>query len=143
MSTPFTPDQPEDGGTQPTVPLQQTMPYPQVDASAAPQPPYYPGQPQPLPEKTTLGETNTFALLSIIFAFLAPIAGIVFGHLGLGQIKRNGDGGRGIALTGLIMSYAYFVLLALFIIAYVGFIVVLIGTAGAAFSEIGSYSSEY
>lgn len=145
MSTPYTPDPSDQGNNQPTVPLQETRPYPPAypGAQAAPEPTPYMAQQQPIPEKTTVGETNTFALLSIIFAFLAPIAGIVFGHMGLGQIKRTGDGGRGIALTGLIISYAYFVLLALFIIAYVGFIFMLIGTAGAAFSELGSYSSDY
>lgn len=149
MSTPYTPDQPDHGQNQPTVPLQETRPYPQpyADAPAAPaapqQPTHYAVQPQPIPEKTTVGETNAYALLSIIFAFIAPIAGIVFGHLGLGQIKRTGDGGRGIALTGLIISYAYFAFLALFIIAYVGFIIMLFGTMGAALSELGSYSSTY
>ncbi|PRI11488.1 hypothetical protein B4915_06565 [Leucobacter massiliensis] len=86
-----------------------------------------------------MGQTNTFAFLAIIFAFLSPIAGIVFGHMGLSQIKRTGDAGRGIALTGLIISYAYFVFLALFIIVYVGFIITMIGTFASLSSSYSSY----
>ena len=88
---------------------------------------------------TTLDKTNTFALLAIILAFVSPIAGIVFGHMGLSQIKRNGDAGRGIALTGLIISYAYFVLLAIFIVLYIGMIAVMIGSIGAMSSGYDPY----
>lgn len=152
-----TPQEPQPTGTQPTVP-QPTAPQPQFSAPpqtpiAQPQAPAatqpYPSAPQqPVayaaaprkPEATTMGLTNTYAVLTIVLAFIAPLAGIIFGHLSLGQIKRTGDAGRGIALTGLIISYAYFVAVALFFIFYIGFIVVMIGTAGAAFSHSG-YSS--
>ena len=95
-------------------------------------------QPQRPTGPTTLAYTNTYALLAIIFAFISPIAGIIFGHLGLGQIKRNGDQGRGLALTGLIISYAYFAFLVIFIVLYIGFIVVMFGALGAGLSELGS-----
>ena len=153
MSTP-TPQEPQQTGAQPTVP-QPTAPQQQFTApqqapaqsySATQQYPAVPQQPAAAysaaprkPEATTMGFTNTYAVLTIIFAFIAPLAGIIFGHLSLGQIKRTGDAGRGIALTGLIISYAYFVALALFFIFYIGFIIVMIGTAGAAFSQSGSY----
>lgn len=90
---------------------------------------------------TTLAYTNTFALLAIVFAFIMPIAAIVFGHLGLGQIKRNGDSGRGIALTGLIIGYASIAIVALMIIAYIGMIAVMIAGLGAAMSGIESSGS--
>lgn len=119
--------------TQPTVPLgADSVPAgyvtqaPVASAPVAAQP-------------TTLAYTNTFALVSIITTFFAPIAGIVFGHLALGQIKRNGDTGRGLALTGLIIGYAYFAFLALFFIFYIGLIVVMFASMGAAFSEFGNY----
>lgn len=160
MSTPQYPEQP-------TTPLphldqeaaygQQTPPQPPAGApqapAGAPQPPAY--QPQQgyepngyesqrfaaVPTGTTLDKTNTFAFLSIIFAFLSPIAGIVFGHMGLSQIKRTGDAGRGIALTGLIISYAYFVLLALFIVLYIGFLFTIFAAFGSSMSGFDSYSS--
>lgn len=123
-------------GQQPTAPLPPSAPQPPMGApdytraAAAPQAPQTPS--------TRMGDTNTFAVLAIVFAFIAPLAGIIFGHLALGQIKRNGDAGRGIGLTGLIISYASFVLIAILIFVYVGFLVMMFGAMGAAFSEIGS-----
>ncbi len=38
--------------------------------------------------------------LAIIF-----IAAIIFGHIALRQIRRTGERGRGLALTGLILGY--------------------------------------
>lgn len=77
------------------------------------------------PHQTTLAHTNTFAVVSLILAFIQPIAGIVFGHMGMSQIKKNGDAGRGIALTGLIVGYVYTALLITFFIAYIGFFIFL------------------
>lgn len=136
--------------TQPTTPLQplqqtqQTTPLPpQQYAPAPPQQQQYAPAPQPapapIPVGTTVGETNTFALLSIILAFIMPLAAIIFGHMGLSQIKRTGDAGRGIALTGTIIGYAYFAFIALFIIFYIGMLVMMFGAMGAAFSDMGSY----
>jgi peptidyl-prolyl cis-trans isomerase B (cyclophilin B) len=36
--------------------------------------------------------------------FCAPL-GIIFGHIARSQIKRSGEGGRGLALAGLIIGY--------------------------------------
>ncbi|MEV8337161.1 DUF4190 domain-containing protein [Leucobacter sp. NPDC077196] len=148
MSTPQYPEQP----TTPLPHLDQNAPYGQQhqapQQSNAPQPPAY--QPQQgydsqqfttAPSGTTLDKTNTFAFLAIIFAFLSPIAGIVFGHMGLSQIKRTGDAGRGIALTGLIIGYAYFVFLALFIVIYIGFLFTIFAAVGSTMSGFDSYSS--
>lgn len=167
MSTPSTPQQPGEqpgaarpGDAQPTTPLPEAPRQPEYSAPQGGRPaysggaqsyqqpvqqPYAPAgsapyRPQSAPvasTATTLGQTNTYALLAIVFAFLAPLAGIIFGHLGLGQIKRTGDAGRGIALTGLIISYAYFVFLAMFVILYVGFIFAMIGAIGS-FGSMGS-----
>ncbi|KAB1647678.1 DUF4190 domain-containing protein [Pseudoclavibacter sp. CFCC 14310] len=46
------------------------------------------------------------AILSLIFAFVFNVLGVVFGHIALNQIKTRGEGGRGLALAGLIVSYA-------------------------------------
>lgn len=108
------------------------MSYPQV---SYPQP--EPAQALATPP-TTLAYTNTFALVSIITAFISPIAAIVFGHMALGQIKRTGDAGRGLALTGLIIGYSYFVMIALFVLFYISMIGIMIASFGALASEISS-----
>jgi hypothetical protein len=69
-------------------------PYPQPPVISAPPPP-----PRP--------KTNTFATLSLIFAFLFAPAGAVLGHLGLAQIRRTGQRGQDRALIGLTLSYAF------------------------------------
>ena len=51
--------------------------------------------------------TNTYATLSVIFAFVFAPAGAVLGHLGLTQIQRSGQRGRNRALIGLILSYTF------------------------------------
>ena len=84
---------------------------------------------------TTVGQTNAFALVSIITVFLMPIVGIIFGHLGLSQIKRTGDGGRGLALTAVIYGYASIVLVGLLIVVYVFAILAYVGVIFSAFSN--------
>src|SRR6267154_123069 len=68
-------------------------PYPQPPVITAPPPP---------PRR----KTNTFATLSVVFAFLFAPAGVVLGHLGLSQIRRTGQRGNDRALIGLTLSYA-------------------------------------
>jgi hypothetical protein len=72
-------------------------PYPQPPVVSAP----------PLPPRQ---KANTFATLSVIFAFLFAPAGAVLGHLGLSQIRRTGQRGRDRALIGLTLSYAFIVI---------------------------------
>ena len=71
-------------------------------AESYPQPPVISAQPQPSPRKA-----NTFATLSVVFAFLFAPAGAVLGHLGLSQIRRTGQRGHDRALIGLTLSYAF------------------------------------
>jgi hypothetical protein len=30
---------------------------------------------------------------------------VIFGHIAIGQIKKTGEGGRGLAIAGLIIGY--------------------------------------
>lgn len=127
----------------PEQPTYTYEPAPQAPAAPQAQPPV--GQPapytapytdmKPVPTNTTVAKTNTYALVAVIVTFIAPIAGIVFGHLGLSQIKRTGDAGRGLALTGLIYGYAVTVASIGFVILYVSVIAMAIGT----FASSGSY----
>ena len=146
MSTPIQPHNSE--GSHPQYP---TTPQPTAGSTSGATYPQQNEQGQPYrasaqvarpQQATTMGQTNTFAVLAIIFAFVAPLAGIIFGHLSLNQIKRNGDAGRGIGLTGLIISYAYFLIIAFFVIFYIGMMIMMFGAMGAAFSEFDSLDSD-
>lgn len=61
---------------------------------------------------------NTFATLSVVFAFLLAPAGAVLGHLGLSRIRRTGERGRDRALVGLTLSYAITVTAVLALVAW-------------------------
>jgi hypothetical protein len=78
-------------------------------------PPLTPGPPPTtgpvfLPSGRPGGEVNTFATLSIVFAFVFAPAGAALGHVALSQIKRKGQRGRERAIVGLTISYVIIVL---------------------------------
>jgi peptidyl-prolyl cis-trans isomerase B (cyclophilin B) len=85
--------------------------------SIPPPPPYgeyqppgsYPGPPgyQPYPQPPN---TNGLAIASLICAFLFFPLGIVFGHMSLSQIRKTNEGGHGLAIAGLVISYVVAVL---------------------------------
>ncbi len=62
--------------------------------------------------------TNTMAILSLVFAFILSPLGIVFGAIGLNQIKKTGEEGKGLAIAGLITS-SIFTLLGIIYIVFV------------------------
>jgi hypothetical protein len=43
----------------------------------------------------------------LILGFVLPLGGIIAGHIALGQIKRTGEGGHGMALAGTILGYVF------------------------------------
>lgn len=61
--------------------------------------------------------TNTLAILALVLSFVVSVGGIVCGHVALSQIKRTGEGGRGLALAGLIIGYSF---TGLYVLALVG-----------------------
>ncbi|KAE8762653.1 DUF4190 domain-containing protein [Georgenia thermotolerans] len=61
----------------------------------------YPGQPY---GQAPGPRTNPMAIAGLVCAFLVWPAGIVLSAIGLRQIKRTGERGRGLALAGLIVS---------------------------------------
>ncbi|MGB3909230.1 MAG: DUF4190 domain-containing protein [Pseudolysinimonas sp.] len=74
--------------------------------------------------------TNTLAIIALILGFLVPIGGIICGHIALNQIKRTGEGGRGLALAGLIIGYVFTAIAVLYIIGLIIFFAWM-GTMGA------------
>ncbi|WP_243747913.1 DUF4190 domain-containing protein [Mycolicibacterium sp. CBMA 226] len=66
------------------------------------------------PQQST---TNTMAIFSLIAAWNFFPLGIIFGHIALSQMKRSGQGGRGLAITGLVVGYLSLGLTAIVVIA--------------------------
>lgn len=96
---------------EPSGPAAQFQQHP-PQGSYAPQQPVYP----PPVVYQTAPPTNTLAIVSLVGAFTFPIVGIVCGHLALGQIKRTGEGGHGLAVAGLIISYFWTAIAVLYVI---------------------------
>src|SRR3954454_23205469 len=130
MSDPWQPRPDATGpyAPQPGPTAQQPGPTAQQRGFGAPQPdPYaYAPLPQgggygfgPPPQR---GGTNGFAVAGLVLGILpglAGILGIVFGAIGLRQIKRTGQDGRGMALAGVILGSIWLVLLAVLIVVAV------------------------
>ncbi|MBL3698650.1 DUF4190 domain-containing protein [Leucobacter luti] len=115
------------GGTPPQGAPQYAAPSydaPQPGAWPASAPPvvsqtYY--VPYPVPAQAPA--TNTLSILALIAAFLAPfVVPVVLGHISLNQIRRTGEGGRGLAIAALVLGYIQVALWGLLIcfIVWVG-----------------------
>jgi uncharacterized protein DUF4190 len=74
----------------------------QYAAPVAPVAPQQYEQPGYQPQKT-----NTMAILGLVFAFVFSPLGVVFSAIGLKQTRERREGGRGLALAGLILSLAF------------------------------------
>lgn len=71
---------------------------------------------------TAVTQTNTMAILALIFAFVFPPLGIVFGLIARSQIKRTGQGGNSLALAGLILGVLFtLIVIAFFVLFFVVF----------------------
>ncbi|WP_368498072.1 DUF4190 domain-containing protein [Herbiconiux sp. A18JL235] len=71
------------------------------------QPPYptYPVQARYAPPPP-VRRTNGLAIASFVLGLLGfGLLPVIFGHVALGQIRRDGDGGAGFAIAGLVLGY--------------------------------------
>ena len=59
----------------------------------------------PAGQSRPLGEMNTLATLSVVFAFVFAPIGVGMGYLALSQIKHLAQRGRDRALVGLTLSW--------------------------------------
>ncbi len=144
-STSTPPFAPPGSATPPASPTQQPTPggYPPLAAGPY-QPTGYPqaaGYPQqayaPVPyAPAPYGyapppPTNTLAIVSLVCSALGlttgitAIAGVVCGHIALGQISRSGEQGRGLAIAGIAIGYAVIALFALIILGWLFFAVLI------------------
>jgi len=129
MSEPYTPPDPQQPG-QPRY-QQSQYPDPQYQQGQYQQPPYSqtPSGAQQYQYGPT-APTNVLAIVALVSAFFIPVAGIVCGHLALGQIKRTGENGRGLALAGLIIGYVLTALILLLIVLAIVIPIFILGTVG-------------
>lgn len=100
---------------------------------------YYGGGPPVVPRN------NGMAIASMVMGIIGvvtcgfvlfSIGGIIFGHVAQSQIKRTGEGGSGMAVTGLILGYIFAVIGLLYWI-------VIVGIYGAALWSLNSEPSTY
>lgn len=86
-----------------------------------PPPPYggYPPGYQPYPPPPP--PTNGLAIASVVCAFLFFPLGILFGHVSLSQIRKRHEGGHGLAVAGLVISYVIAVMTAIAVVLSVIF----------------------
>jgi hypothetical protein len=74
-----------------------TTPQPQQPA-----PYYYPQA----PARRTNGLSIASMVLGILWiTWIGSILAVIFGHVALGQIRRDGSDGKGMAITGLVLGY--------------------------------------
>jgi hypothetical protein len=87
----------------------------------------------PVPQASPTAKTNTLALVSLIVAlapillifipyvncigFLCPIAAIILGIIGLTQVNKTMERGKGMAIAGIIIGAFWIILIPIIIIA--------------------------
>jgi Domain of unknown function (DUF4190) len=79
--------------------------------------------------------TNTLAIVSLILAFVVSLGAVITGHIALGQIKKTGEAGHGLALAGVILGYVGLAIGAIVIVFWIIAAVVY----GTAVSGITNY----
>jgi hypothetical protein len=59
------------------------------------------------PQLLNSDATNTWAIVGFVCSLIIPVLGIIFSAIALGQIRRSGERGRGLALAGLIIGIVF------------------------------------
>lgn len=79
------------------------------------------------------GKTNTMSVVGLVLAFFFPIVGLVLSIIGLRQCREKGEGGRGLAIAGIVISILEIISAIVICIVYAIFIVgILNAAAGGA-----------
>jgi len=93
---------------------QQSPAYP---PPAHPPPGYPPPAYPPAGGPPRRAGTNGFAIASLIFGLLGGILlSVIFGFVALSQIRTRGQQGKGMAVTGLVLSAVWVVTIAAFVV---------------------------
>jgi peptidyl-prolyl cis-trans isomerase B (cyclophilin B) len=65
--------------------------------------------------------TNVLAIISLVTSIIGfSLVGVITGHIGLSQIKKTGEQGRGLAIAGLIIGYLSIFFVLLWLVAFGG-----------------------
>ena len=83
----------------------QPPPQPPVQGGV---PPQQPGYGAPVQSGGTNGLAVTSLILGILWiCWLGSVLAVIFGHVALSQIKKSGNvqGGKGLAVAGLVLGY--------------------------------------
>jgi peptidyl-prolyl cis-trans isomerase B (cyclophilin B) len=88
----------------------------QAAPAAAPQPQVYNNS--PYSNSAPAAPTNGLAITSLVLSILVctSLIGAILGHVALSQIKRTGQQGRGLAIAGIAVGWAFSAFWLLFII---------------------------
>lgn len=119
----------------PVPPADNVPPVPPAAPQPAPTPPVY-AQPGP-PQGYAAPPTNTMAIVALVLAFIVPLVGAILGHVALGQIKRTGESGHGLALAGVIIGWVFTAIAAIAILFYVVAMVSMFALIGSSTSFVG------
>jgi len=90
---------------------QPPYPYPPPGYPAPPGQPTWPGPyPPPYPGYAAPASTNGFAIAALVLGILwlywvGSILAVIFGHIALVQTRERRQGGRGMAIAGLVLGY--------------------------------------
>ncbi|BDI22593.1 DUF4190 domain-containing protein [Herbiconiux sp. L3-i23] len=89
-------------------------------AAPAPQPAYSGAGSASIPPPIDYANrTNVVSIVALILGFLFPLGGIIAGAVGLAQVKRTGEKGRGLAIGGIVVGSIMTVLTILAVIGLV------------------------
>lgn len=76
--------------------------------------------PTPYPAGAPAAKWNVLAIVSLVTSVVGiSLAGIITGHIALGQIKKTGEQGNVLAIIGLILGYLGLVAGIIFGIMYI------------------------
>jgi len=112
------------------------------DQNVPPAVPEYPPAPEPAaapypyaaqPGQQPVGQsTNVLAIISLVASIIGfALVGVITGHIALGQIKRTGAPGHGVALAGVIIGYIYIGASLLFLVIWGVIALVIAGSPSA------------
>lgn len=74
-----------------------------------------PDRPEPGPP---VPPWNALAVVGFVLAFVVPPGAIACGHIALGQIRRTGEQGHGLALAAAVLGWVFTAVIALFVLVW-------------------------
>jgi uncharacterized membrane protein len=67
------------------------------------------------PAPAVARRTSTLAILALVASLVVSPVGFVLGFVALGQVRRSGEAGRGLAIAAIVVG---FVVTAFFLLAF-------------------------